>query len=220
MIPTLIVPVLTRYELLGRMLSSIDHPIEQLLVIDNGGQLDPAQVTALTEARGLIEHATVTTLPANLGVAGSWNLGIKATPFSPWWLICNFDIVWPAGALAAFDQINPHDRLALSDGSPPWCAFAIGERVVAEVGLFDEALHPAYFEDNDYERRCHAARVLVEHTSVEVWHDNSSTLNAGYADRNRVTFAVNSAYYDDKVRAHDYSEGSWTLERRRRLSWD
>ena len=32
----LIVPVLNRYDLLNRMIASIDHPIEMLLVIDNG----------------------------------------------------------------------------------------------------------------------------------------------------------------------------------------
>jgi len=37
-IPNLIVPVLNRYDLLRRMLQSIDFPIRDLLIIDNGGK--------------------------------------------------------------------------------------------------------------------------------------------------------------------------------------
>lgn len=43
MIPNLTVPVLNRYDLLQRMLDSIDFPIRDLLIIDNGGGLDVVQ---------------------------------------------------------------------------------------------------------------------------------------------------------------------------------
>ncbi len=36
MIENLIVPVLNRYDLLDRMVGSIDYPVEHLLIIDNG----------------------------------------------------------------------------------------------------------------------------------------------------------------------------------------
>ena len=39
----------------------------------------------------------------NLGVAASWNLGIKATPLADWWLICNSDIKFGPGDLAKWD---------------------------------------------------------------------------------------------------------------------
>lgn len=216
MIPVLIVPVLTRPELLYRMIASIDHPVDRLLIIDNGECVSERECSTSR----MVQHLTILRMPANLGVAGSWNLGIKATPFALWWLIANFDIVWPAGSLAAMDDTAGPDRIVLVDSPQPWCAFALGEQIVAEVGLFDEALHPAYMEDDDYARRCHVDRALIVRSQIPVWHDNSSTLAAGYADRNRVTFAENAAYYDDKVRAQDYSEGAWSLERRRRLSWD
>jgi hypothetical protein len=40
MLPNLIVPVLNRYDLLQRMLDSIDFPVRDMLIIDNGGELD------------------------------------------------------------------------------------------------------------------------------------------------------------------------------------
>jgi len=40
MLPNLIVPVLNRYDLLDRMLGSIDYPVYELLIVDNGGELE------------------------------------------------------------------------------------------------------------------------------------------------------------------------------------
>ena len=214
MIPAMIVPILARPELLHRMVSTIDRPVERLVVIDNGSvveDLDPP-----TCVQGL----TVLRMPANLGVAGSWNLGIKATPFAPWWLIANFDVTWPAGSLAAFDELRPSGSLALGGGSPAWCAFAIGEDVIARVGLFDEAFHPGYFEDDDMQRRCEAAGIYVQRTGIPVDHLNSSTLKAGFDQANTRTFTANEAYHADKQARGDLSPGQWSLSRRRRLSWD
>lgn len=215
MIPVMIVPILTRPELLDRMLDSVDVEVDTLVVVDNGHCL-PGDFPRRSWAR----NAYVVRMPANLGVSGSWNLGIKGTPFAPWWLVVNFDIVWPAGSLAQFDRPDAADALVLSGGSPEWCAFSIGENVVRKVGLFDEALHPAYFEDNDMARRCEAAGVPIIRTGIPVAHDNSSTLKAGFSARNDVTFGANAAYYADKVQRHDLTDGRWTLDRRRRQSWD
>ena len=212
MIPVLIVPILARPELLQEMVASIDHPVRRLVVIDNGDVVRDLQMPSL------VQQTYVVRLPGNLGVAGSWNLGIKATPLAPWWLIANFDVTWPAGSLQQFVDRQPRDRVVLSGGA--WCAFAIGEQVIDEVGLFDEAYHPAYFEDDDYARRCDALRVHVEYSGIPVHHRTSSTLKAGYDDRNSHTFTENMYYFRDKEAAGKYSEGRWTLARRRRLSWD
>ena len=37
-IPVLIVPILNRYDLLESMLDSINYPIDNILIIDNGGE--------------------------------------------------------------------------------------------------------------------------------------------------------------------------------------
>ena len=216
MIPVLIVPVLARPELLYRMIDSIDFAIEQLVIIDNGRVVDSQQAQTPYALTTHLLH-----MPANFGVAGSWNLGIKSTPFAPYWLIANFDLVWPSGSLERLAQASSSQALTLTACQPAWSAFTIGDRIVDSVGLFDEALHPAYFEDNDYLRRCEKAGARIERTDIPVRHDNSSTLAAGnYASRNGHTFPANAEYFGDKVDAGDYSEGRWTLARRRRLSWD
>ena len=206
MIPVMIVPILARPEILGAMLESVDHPIAQLVIIDNGACLDSLPWNEC------ILRTSVIKMPANLGVAGSWNLGIKAAPFVPWWLIVNFDITWPAGSLRMFAEQGNADEIVLSECGQPWSAFAIGENVVRRVGLFDEGYHPAYFEDNDYARRC--GDEIVRPAPIPVRHDNSSTLAAAdYGEKNNRTYLSNSDYFQA-------GGGGWTLERRRANSWD
>jgi GT2 family glycosyltransferase len=214
-ISALVVPVLNRPDLLQRMLASIDHPVEHLAIIDNGHVLPPGKQVVEN-----VQRTHVITMPWNLGVAGSWNLGIKSLPFAPWWLIVNSDAHFPPGSLARMEQAARPDALVMSAASPRWACFALGEDVVRRVGLFDEALHPAYFEDNDYTRRCEAAGVPIVHTGIPVHHDNSSTLAGGYQRANDRSFPANHAYYADKVARGDLSAGEWSLDRRRDLSWD
>lgn len=212
----MVVPILTGTDLLARMIKSVDEVVEHLVIIDNGALVSDR--VAITNP--FIWRTSVIRMPANLGVSGSWNLGIKATPHAPWWLIVNYDTVWPAGSLAQFMRQDSADALVLSGGAPEWCAFSIGENVVRKVGLFDEALHPAYFEDNDYTRRCEAAGVPIIGSGIPIAHDNSSTLRAGYAARNSHTFEANAVYYADKVQRQDLTAGTWSLDRRREQSWD
>ena len=219
MIRVLGVPVLTRPDLLYRMLGTVDHPVGTLVIVDNGrGVVEQDRVR---DALGdWCDDVYILRMPSNLGVAGAWNLIVKSTPFAPWWLVANFDITWPAGSLARFADEARTDALLLSGGSPAWCAFALGEDVVTRVGLFDEGIHPAYFEDDDYTRRVQRARLPILPTTIPVHHDNSSPLAAGYGDANNRTFTANAAYYGRKVANDDYSEGRWSLHTRRDLSWD
>jgi len=216
-IPVMIVPVLTRETLLYRMIDSIDHKVEHLIVIDNGGVVNDSDC----RTNDHVQRVSVIHMPANLGVAGSWNLGIKASPFAPWWLVANFDVVWEPRSLAAFEREGCTDALVLSHASPPWSAFSIGEHVIRAVGLFDEALHPAYFEDNDMARRIEAAGLPIRRPGIPVHHDNSSTIQVTkYRDRNDLTFQANADYYHAKAFRGDLTEGRWSLRRRRELSWD
>ena len=213
MIPVIIVPVLTRPDLLYRLVNSIDHPVGHLLIIDNGDVV--GQPPAMLPN---IERVSVVRLPSNLGVAAAWNLGIKLTPHAPWWLVSNFDVTFPPGSLARFDG-TPTGGLVLSGAAPPWACFAIHDETVAKVGLFDEAFYPAYWEDRDYERRVRAAGIPVIESGIPVDHDNSSTI-ASIPNRNHETFAANEHYYRDKVTRGDVTEGHWSLQRRREQAWD
>ena len=213
MIPCMIVPILKGPDILRRMLDTIDYPVAKLIIIDNGD--------ALRETNGWpVEHVQSTKvikMPANLGVAGSWNLGIKADPFAPWWLISNFDVEWPAGSLRMFAEQASGADVLLAQSPQPYCAFAVGEDVVQRVGLFDEGFHPAYFEDNDYELRCAIDGVKVKRSTIPIVHHNSSTIGY-FGEINNRTYASNAEYMNGK--RSNPGPGGWSLERRRVNSWD
>jgi hypothetical protein len=137
MIPVMVVPVLARYELLYRMLESIDCTVDSLVIVDNGDQISRHIVSAINT--DYIRRRHVLKMPSNLGVPTSWNLGIKSTPFAPWWMVANFDITWPAGALAMFAAHSQTDAVVVSGEQAEWCAFTIGEEVVERVGFLTKA---------------------------------------------------------------------------------
>jgi GT2 family glycosyltransferase len=212
MIENLIVPVLNRYDLLQRMLDSVDVPVEHLLIIDNG------EGTKLTFNQNF-KKVTVLNMPANLGVAGSWNLGIKSFPYAHRWFIVSNDIEFAKGSLEVLSQAR-RDEITLSDAFPHWQAFALGDEAVNDIGLFDESLFPAYFEDNDYMRRAEFVGVNIRRVVIETKHENSSTVKAGYEHKNAKTFASNAEHYQSKIRNEDYSAGNWSLEIRRANGWE
>ena len=197
MIPNLIVPTLTRYDLLQRMLSSIDFPVGHVLIIDNGNMIDQLKLPAE------IKELTALTMPANLGVAGSWNLGIKCFPFDSRWLIVSDDVVFPAGALERYNGLADSEKMQFFDVSPKWACFSVGQTVVEKAGLACELFHPAYFEDNDWERRIDHAGVVKEVLPIQVQHDNSSTLKSGFEHKNSATFLANSVTFEKRAGSND-----------------
>jgi GT2 family glycosyltransferase len=215
MIPNLIVPVLNRYDLLRRMLASLDYPIRDLLIVDNGGKFE--DLFAKDELP--VKNLRVFNLPSNLGVAASWNLGIKLFPHDPVWTFASNDVVFEPGALSMLSTAS-NGSLTLSDRPPYWQTFAVGEDLVDRVGLFDERFYPAYFEDNDFERRVKLAGFPVTKLSLKVRHDNSSTLKADpkLQEANSRTFVRNKKLYMRKELVGD-NGWSWTLADRRAGEW-
>lgn len=214
MIPLIGVPTLTRHDLCDRMLASIDYPVQDVIVVDN--KPDSWEPTKPE----LVERLHHIRMPQNLGVAGSWNLIIKSSPFAPSWVIVNDDVIFESGALEAMAGSLRSDALQFFSVSPRWAAFAIGEQVIMKVGLFSELFHPAYFEDNDMERRISAHDIDIEMVDARVHHDNSSTLKSGYDIQNHKTFQTNMATNAAREAGQVMTGGEWDLFLRRELTWD
>jgi len=190
-IPVLISPVLNRFDLLGNMLRSIDHPVDRIVLIDNGDVI-PDDV---------VEHPALRIIRPgwNLGVSASWNLGMKVTPTAPWWLIVGSDVEFGPGDLAKLDELVIPDSNAhyFLDGMS---CFAITLNTLSAVGYFDENFHPAYDEDLDWHRRAllvGSERVNPPFTGT---HVGSATIRSDPLLRvqNGATHGANDAYYARK----------------------
>jgi GT2 family glycosyltransferase len=151
---TLVVPTLRRYDLLAQMLIASaergTRPPDRYFVIDNGGQLDPA-------AYGLPTVKTTVYKPGrNIGVAASWNHAMRTIPEYTI-MACDDMALFPNTIemmVAAADEdpsagfIYPAENAHTMFGvylMRSWC--------FQQIGDFDEAFSPAYFEDNDYAHR-------------------------------------------------------------------
>ena len=161
---------------------------------------------------------TVLNMPANMGVAGSWNLGIKSFPFAPYWIIASNDIKYASGQLQKLADYSSPDVVVKT--SQAWSSFSIGSNVIKKVGLFDENYHPAYYEDNDYETRM---RRLGLSSSCQSKNVNVIAYGAATTiqteerlfNRNIVTNESNYQYWQKKFGAEGIVDaGQYDLQRR------
>ena len=205
----------SRFELADRLLASIDYPVENLVIVDNSGKQEYAPVKP-----DMVKRMWVIQVPYGLGYGGGLNLIVKTTPFAPYWVLLNDDSVLAPGALQKISEEVDPNTINFLNISPYWSGFVLGEKVVKDVGLFDERFHPIYFEDNDYERRLQAAGVKANFIYAVMEHDNSSTLNSGFQSQNDVTYRANSLLFQKKVAENDLTQGDWSLEIRRVNAWD
>lgn len=138
---------------------SIDHPVEKFVIINNNGRGEiDEELDALRKIRHkFVDEVVVCHMPANLGVAGSWNLMIKCNPKCPYWVIVNDDVAFSPGLLGEMAEkaesspeaavIHAHEG-QFDVGS--WDLFLIRNETIRKYGLFDENTYPAYNEDADY----------------------------------------------------------------------
>jgi len=215
MIPVLGFLTLKRFDLADRLLASIDYPVEDLVIVDNSGKQEYNPVKP-----ELVKRMWLIRLPHGLGYGGGLNLIVKSTPFAPYWVLLNDDSVLAPGALQKISEEADPNTINFLSIMPKWSGFVLGEKVVKDVGLFDERFHPIYFEDNDYERRIINAGFEAKFIHAVLGHDNSSTLSTGFHSQNDVTFGRNHLLFTQKVADEDFSEGNWSLQVRRDNSWE
>lgn len=215
-IPVLIIPVLNRYDLLDQALESVNYPIDEILIVNNGKEKYEPNFPEL--------NIRVLNLPSNLGCSGSWNLGIKLYPFVPYWMISSNDTAFLPESLAKFKELSNSNRMVRSTVS--YGCFTLGENIVKRIGLFDEYFYPAYFEDNDYEERMELAGIMAEGNCLgDIVPVNSlggsSTINSNneYMKKNHITFEANKKYINKKRAFKNYTCIGWDLERRRQNNW-
>jgi GT2 family glycosyltransferase len=190
-IPALVVPILNGPDHITRLVESIDHPIDKFIVIDNGDVVDPewARFCGLVHIRP--GH--------NLGVAASWNLGIKASPLAQWWLFVNHDIEFGPGDLARLEErVEP--RAGAVYFMLGMAAFALTVPTLHAAGWADENIHPAYDEDLDWHRRMALAGIVTVEAGFTGTHVGSATIHedARLRAQNGRTHGANDYYYAQK----------------------
>lgn len=211
-IPVFIVPFLNREDLLEALLESIDYPIDNILIIDNSGSLNLSN-----RFNNLNIH--LLNMPSNLGVSGSWNLGIKSYPHSKYWLIGSCDNIFTPGSLKKISEVSSKDELLMFAG---FGTFSIGSEVVKNIGLFDENYYPAYYEDVDYCSRIEIFnKKIIKDIEVGIKTIESAVTlksNSYFKERNKITNESNAKYWENQQNL-GYPVKKWDLQRRIDNEW-
>lgn len=95
--------------------------------------------------------------PWNLGVAASWNLGIKRGADQT--LVCSASMRFGEHGLARIIEQAAPGKYGTAWWGCAWHFIALGRALVDLIGLLDENFYPAYYEDNDYTYRARLAGV-------------------------------------------------------------
>jgi len=173
------IPTLNSYEELDRCIHSLrSNTVDKIVVLDNGLGHVPASLPNLRYIKS----------PYNYGVAKSWNLMIGLTAGIR--IICNDDVLFEQDSVKQmvddYDDNNIISPAGLGYMNVFSC-FLIPEKIIQEVGLFDEKISPnyGYFEDNDYFRRLTLAGFGVKFSQAKVQHLGSSTMKHMTPDQER-----------------------------------
>lgn len=207
MIPTIIVPVLKFYDSLQNMLDTVDYPINHIIIIDNGGELKNLKCS-------FANKISIINMPYNLGVPTSWNLGIKLSPFSKYWLFSQDDIKWIPGGLEKISHTASENSVCLDmDGPRPFSSFTVGENVIRRVGIFDESYFPLLGDDFNFHKRCHFYHIEEKNISNTFIAEKSKTIREMVA-----TGKVSKETLDDNMLRSLYGPPDitgWNLKKRR-----
>lgn len=166
-IPVLLIGVHRSWADLPRLARSIDFPITEIVVHQDGGFRHDAE--AVLELRRILPVSLVRRVShfINLpraGCAQGWNAGIRRFPSAHYWLISGADVRFPPGSLERIHEAMTAESMKGNDSSASvmyplmacqtaYCFFGITRSAVQRVGLFDENFFPVYFEDNDFNNR-------------------------------------------------------------------
>lgn len=215
MIPVLGFATLSKFDMAQRLIDSIDYPVEKVVIVDNSGKRE-----FVPRPNHHVKDLWLLQVPHGLGANGAWNLIIKSTPHAPYWVIPNDDSFFAPGALETIAKDVDTGAFNFVDVDPRWSCVIPTETSVRMAGLWDEAFHPIYYDDDDYEWRMRELGVKFHTIDARVHHNNSSTLKSGYQDRNAKTFQRNRSLLTNKRAAKDLRERGWSLDIRRENSWD
>lgn len=211
MIPVLGFATVSRFDMADKLLASIDYPVEHLVIVNNSGK------RSWTPAHPIqVKHLWHIEVPFGLGANGAWNLIIKSTPFAPYWVLPNDDCEFVPGALQTIAENVDPTKFNFVNVVPTWSCVIPTEGSVSKAGLWDEAFHPVYFDDNDLERRLIKAGVEFNNIAATVKHQNSSSL----AEPNNRTFRANGNLLNKKIQEDDFTCHGWSLDIRRENAWE
>ena len=171
-IPVLGTAIVNGVHWLKRQWGSIDYPVDRYIVINNNGrgEIDRELDDLIASPHAYIKQRHVVHVPSNLGCPGAWNLIIKSSIISHYWILVGNDVAFLPNALQKFALAAQDTSVGMVHGAAGehgvggYSFFSVRDWVIQQYGLFDENFYPAYAEDLDYVMRTHHSvkKVMLE----------------------------------------------------------
>ena len=166
-IPYLCVLTLLRFDLLKRLIDCIDYPVNNVVILFQG----PVSKDKINFTNVFVKKFIFISSSMNVGVSRGWNYFLKHYP-SSYWLISGDDCFFEPSTLehiAKFMSIpssleNVFCGLSIknrNDVPAGFNTFVITKLLLQQVGLFDENIYPAYYEDSDLWHRIQLTKQKV-----------------------------------------------------------
>lgn len=224
MIPVLGITVAnTKICLFDKLIKSIDYPIDVVSILCNNSNFDYFLEIKKLCCNSLVKNFIISYCPYNLGCAGGWNYHIKNNPLANYWLLSNDDIIYGNDDLLKFHQSSMnHDitfnRFLISSGGK-YSLFSLNKKCVDTVGLFDENFYPAYYEDDDYDRRISRYKLSTNYVEINAIHAHEGTMKnleqSKYEYIRNILWEKNKNYFLSKVKNDDFSVGVFSLDEKK-----
>lgn len=202
------IATLTRYDLCAKMIESacdgVTRKPDHVVVIDNGGNLPASGLHSL-------KHEVEVLRPGkNLGVGPSWNVLARHCLQSPddRLLISGDDVELNSDVIdtlvktmeeCGLDFVFPDSNRSINHTM--FSCFMVRSTLFEKVGYFDEKFWPAYFEDNDFQRRMNFVEATYGVSPCGYRHASSATMKSYTPDEleaHHVRFRACRDYYVSK----------------------
>jgi N-acetylglucosaminyl-diphospho-decaprenol L-rhamnosyltransferase len=223
---SIVVPVYNKAEYTKKCIDHLlrDREADWEIIVLNNASSDDTQ--EMLDAYG--DQIRAVHNDENLGCAGAWNQGIELS-CGDWIVVLNNDVLLPEGWLKKLEATANKERLeivspAIREGSdvydlddyaesfteklksvlrlgrPNGICFMVKREVFSKVGVFDLNFKVGQYEDADFFRRCHNAKVQMATTgSALIHHYGSLTQKAMKKGDGLPEYArLNRAYYRKK----------------------
>ena len=142
-----------------QLFSKTTTSINQYCLFETGSQPNKSSICR--------NELLVLRFPTNLGCSTGVNNPLFSHPAAPYWLITNYDIAYPPKVLTEMGisvqkTLREMPELAVhtfgyiygrGQLENPWSNFVMTSCAVAHVGVWDENIYPAYYEDDDFRDR-------------------------------------------------------------------
>jgi hypothetical protein len=156
---------LVRKDLLIRLIQSVDHPVDNFVILFQNSTEIPNDIIK-NNNNSYIKKYTMIAVDMNVGVSRGWNYILKNIPTNKgYWLISGDDNYFKPGTLKIIADAMENDSrkncvfcglLMLQNNiivPGGFSTYIVTQKTIEKIGYFDENIFPAYFEDSDFWER-------------------------------------------------------------------